>query len=97
MSPCSATALAWEFIFHRFGPRFGAHELPAGITGFSTLTRRHQAFTAFRRDWKNSLHLLRLNARASARSSMTKARGRIFSEEFFERVISPAKLATCWR
>jgi hypothetical protein len=52
-------------------------------------------FRAFRKNWRSSLHLLRLNAQASARSSTMKASGRIFSEEFFGRAISPAKLATC--
>src|SRR4029434_7515951 len=92
MSPWSVTVFAQESTFHRSGARFGVPAVAAAITGFSTLTRR-QPFRAFRRDWRSSLHLLRLNARASARSSTMKANGRIFSEEFFGPAISPGKLA----
>src|ERR1051326_7332079 len=97
MSPWSATALAWGFISHRAGARFGARALAAATTGFSTLTQRRRAFGAFQRDWRSLLQWLRLNARALAHSSITKVNGRISSEEFFGHAISRDKLTTCSR
>jgi len=64
----------------------------SGITGFSTPTRRPRAFGAFRRDWRSLRRLLRWNMRASARSSITRTRGKIFSGGFCGRVI----LRTNW-
>ena len=68
-----------------------------GNNWFLDTTRRPRAFEAFRRNLRSSLRLLRLNARASVHSSITKANGRIFPEESFGRAISRDKLATCWR
>src|SRR5262249_40600093 len=97
MSPWWATARAWEFISHRSGARFGARAPAAAITGFSTPTQGQQAFGVFQSDWRSLLQWLRLNARALAHSSMTKAKRRIFSEEFFGHAICRGKLTTCSR
>src|SRR5204862_3616634 len=91
----SATACAQESMSHRSGARFGARELAVEIIGFSTVIRHQQAFRAFRNDSKSSLPSLRLNAQASARWSIMKGSGRIFSEESFGHAISPGKLAPC--